>query len=94
VMRFLFRVVILGLAAFGAKALYDRFAPPIARARGPASDVVDSARDAGMRVADHARSAATEVVEDAREQAMRLQEEATQAVNVATQTPDSQPRPT
>jgi hypothetical protein len=93
-MRFLFRVLILGLAAYGAKALYDRFAPQFSQARGPASDVVDSALDAGRSVADHARSAATEVVEDAREQALRLQEEATQAVNAATQTPNSQPRPT
>jgi hypothetical protein len=64
-MRFLFRLVVLALAAVGAKALYDQFAPKASELRGPASDVLDSAKSAARDVTEHAKSAASGVREQA-----------------------------
>jgi hypothetical protein len=64
-MRFLFRLAVLALAAVGAKALYDRFAPKAAELRGPASDVLDSATSAARDVSQHAKDAAAGVADDA-----------------------------
>ena len=57
-MRFLFRLGVLALAAVGAKALYDRFAPKAAELARPASDVLDTAKEAARGVTEPAKDAA------------------------------------
>ena len=79
-MRFLFRLVVLALAAVGAKALYDQFAPKATELRGPASDVFDSAKDATRGITQHAKDAASEVADDARQRAGSVRDQATDAV--------------
>jgi uncharacterized protein YjbJ (UPF0337 family) len=75
-MRFLIRLVLLALAAVGAKTLYDRFAPKATELRGPAGDVFGSAKDAARDVTQHAKNAAGEVVDDARQRAEAVREQA------------------
>ena len=69
-MRFLFRLGVLALAAVGAKTLFDRFAPKAAELRGPAGDVLGSAKSAARDVTQHAKDAASEVADDARQRAV------------------------
>jgi hypothetical protein len=64
-MRFLFRLVVLALAAVGAKTLYDQFAPKAAELRGPAGGVIDSAKSAARDVGQHAKDAAADVRDQA-----------------------------
>jgi hypothetical protein len=78
-MRFLFRLVILGLAAVGAKSLYDRFAPQAAGMKGSAGDVLGTAKDAVSGVAQHAKDAASEVADDARQRASDVRSQASSA---------------
>jgi hypothetical protein len=59
-MRFLIRLSVLALAAFGAKTLYERFAPRLNELRGPASQFVDRTSRAVQDSADRAREAARE----------------------------------
>jgi hypothetical protein len=82
-MRFLFRLVVLALAAMGAKALYDRFAPKAAELRGPAGDVLDSAKSAARDVSQHAKDAANEVADDARQRAADVRDQASAAADKA-----------
>jgi hypothetical protein len=82
-MRLLFRIVVLALAAVGAKALYDRFAPKAAELRGPAGDVFDSAKNAAQGVTDHARVAASSVADDARAGAEEVRRQASAVVEQA-----------
>ena len=86
-MRFLvrstFRLVLLALAAVGAKTLYDRLAPKAAELRGPASDVLDSAKGAAQDVTHHARTAAADVVDDARKRAGEVRDQASSVVEQA-----------
>jgi len=63
-MRFLFRLGVLALAAVGAKTLYERFAPKAAELRGPASNMLDSAKSAVNGVTQQAKTTAAEVVGD------------------------------
>lgn len=81
--RFVFRLTVLALAAVGAKALYDRLAPKAAELRGPASDVLDSAKGAAQDVTQHARAAASDVVDDARARAGELRDRASSVVEQA-----------
>jgi hypothetical protein len=80
-MRFLFRIAVLALAAVGAKALYDRFAPKAAEMRGPAGEVFDSAKHAAQDVTNHARVAASEVADDARARAEAVRKQASEVVD-------------
>ncbi len=82
-MRFLFRLVVLGLAAFGAKALYDKFAPKAADLREPVSGVLDSAKEAARGVSETAKGAASQVVEDAKQRAGDVRDQAQDAVKAA-----------
>jgi len=75
-MRFLFRLGVLALAAVGAKTLYERFAPKAAELRGPASDVLGSAKSAARDVSQHAKVAASEVADDARQRASDVKDKA------------------
>jgi hypothetical protein len=75
-MRFLFRLGVLALAAVGAKTLFDRFAPKAAELRGPAGDVLGSAKSAARDVTQHAKDAAAEVADDARQRASDVRDQA------------------
>jgi hypothetical protein len=81
--RFVFRITLLALAAVGAKTLYDRLAPKAADLRGPASDVLDSAKGAAQDVTHHARAAAADVVDDARKRAGEVRDQASAVVDQA-----------
>ncbi len=82
-LRFAFRLVLLALAAVGAKTLYDRFAPKAAELRGPTGAVLDSAKGAAQDVTEHARAAAVDVVEDARQRAEDVREQASAVIEQA-----------
>jgi hypothetical protein len=75
-MRFLLRLGVLALAVVGAKALYDRFAPKAAELRGPAGDVLDSAKNAAIDVTQRAKDAAAGVAVDARQRASEVRDQA------------------
>ena len=80
-MRILIRLAILALAAVGAKALYDRFAPRAADLREPVSGVIDTAKNAARDVTGHAKEAAGQVVDDARTRAGEVRDEARDAAD-------------
>jgi len=82
-MRFLLRLGVLALAVVGAKALYEQFAPKAAELRGPAGDVLDSAKSAARDVTQHAKDAAAEVADDARQRAGDVRDQASTAVDQA-----------
>jgi uncharacterized protein YjbJ (UPF0337 family) len=82
-MRFLFRLGVLALAAVGAKALYDRFAPRAAELRGPAGDVLGSAKDAARDITRHAGDAVGDVLDDASQRAATVRDEAQAVVEQA-----------
>ena len=82
-MRFLLRLGVLALAVVGAKALYDQFAPRAAELKGPAGDVLGSAKSAALDVTQHAKDAAAEVADDARQKANDVRDQASTAVEQA-----------
>jgi hypothetical protein len=82
-MRFLIRLVVLGLAAVGAKSLYDQFAPKAAELKGPAGNVLDTAKSAARDVSQHAKDAAGEVADDARRKAADVRDQASTAADQA-----------
>ena len=82
-MRFLFRLGVLALAVVGAKALFERFAPKAAELRGPAGDVLGSAKTAARDVTQHAKDAASEVADDARQRASDVRDQASSAAEQA-----------
>lgn len=82
-MRFLIRLGVLALAAVGAKALYDQFAPKAAELKGPAGNVLDTAKNAARDVSQHAKVAATEVADDARQRAADVKDQASAAADKA-----------
>ena len=82
-MRFIFRLGVLALAVVGAKALYERFAPKAAELRGPAGDVLDTAKNAARDVTQHAKDAAAEVADDARQRASDVRDQASTAAEQA-----------
>ncbi len=60
------RLVIGGLAAFGAKVLYDRYSSSVPKARSAGSAVVDRVARASDRVKRQATGAAKDVATHAR----------------------------
>ena len=82
-MRFLFRLGVLALAVVGAKALYDRSHPRPPSSRGPAGDVLGSAKSAARDVTQHAKDAAAEVADDARQRADDVTDQASAAADQA-----------
>src|ERR1700712_3611890 len=85
-MKFLIRLAVLALAAVGAKALYDQFAPKATELRGPAGDVLGTAKSAARDVTQHAKDAAAEVADDARQRAADVRDQAASAVDQAQDT--------
>jgi hypothetical protein len=82
-MRLLIRLAVLALAAVGAKALYDRFAPRAAGLKEPVAGALDTAKDAARDVSGHARDAAALVVDDARQRAGEVKDQAQHVVDAA-----------
>jgi F0F1-type ATP synthase membrane subunit b/b' len=80
-MRFIIRLGVLALAVVGAKALYEQFAPKAAELRGPAGDVLGSAKSAARDITQHAKDAAAEVADDARQRAGDVRDQASTAVD-------------
>ncbi len=79
-MRILFRLILLALAGYGVKSLWDRYGDRVRSlepvgsefadtARGAANDVASQAADAGRSVADTARQKADELRAAARDAA-------------------------
>jgi hypothetical protein len=93
-MRFLIRLVVLGLAAVGAKSLYDQFAPKAAELKGPAGNVLDTAKTAARDVTQHAKDAAGEVADDARKKAADVRDQASTAADQAQNIASSEDAPT
>ena len=83
-MRFLIRLAVLGLAAVGAKSLYDRFAPKAADLKEPVAGVLDTAKEAARDVSAHAKDAAAQVADDAKQRAADVKGQAQDAVATAT----------
>jgi hypothetical protein len=57
-LKLLIRLVLLGLAAYGAKVLYDRFAPKLQEMQGPARDFAERAASIAGDTAQQAKAAA------------------------------------
>jgi uncharacterized protein YjbJ (UPF0337 family) len=93
-MRILFRLAVLALAAVGAKALYDRFAPRAADLREPVTGVIDTAKSAARDVSDHAKEAAGQVADDARTRANELKDQARDAADTMGDTVSNSDVPT
>lgn len=80
-MRFLIRVAVLALAAFGAKALYDRFAPRREELGRTASDLLSRTASAGREVKDKAAEVTGRVVSVAQEGAASIADTAAEQAN-------------
>jgi hypothetical protein len=93
-MRFLIRLGVLALAAVGAKSLYDQFAPKAVELKGPAGNVLDTARSAARDVTQHAKDAASEVADDARKKAADVRDQAATAADQAQNIVSSDDEPT
>jgi hypothetical protein len=77
VMRFLVRLGVVGLAAYGAKTLYDKYSPRIDELRGPANQFMERTSGAVRDAADEVGRAADDAKD---ESARRLQGSGTAAV--------------
>ena len=66
-MRFLFRLVVLALAAFGAKSIYDRLWPQREQFKSTGSDFVDRAGSAVNEVGTSLTQAAQNIATTAQE---------------------------
>lgn len=80
-MRTLIRLVVLGLAAYGAKALYDQLAPKKDQLRQSGAQFVDrtagAAREMGGKISDATQS----LVDTAHDQATEVKAAATEQAN-------------
>jgi hypothetical protein len=95
IMRFLLRIAILGLAAFGAKTIYEMLAPKKEQFRSTADDFLDrttnAAREVGTKVTEAtknvaatAQSSAADVRDTAMAQADEVKAAAHDAVDETT----------
>jgi hypothetical protein len=84
-MRFLLRLAVLGLAAVGAKSLYDRFAPKATELKEPMAGVLGSAKEAARDVSGHAKDAAAQVIDDAEQRAGDVEDQAHDAVTAVSE---------
>ena len=62
-MRLLFRLVILGLAAFGAKTLYDKYGSRAGDLQGPANQFIDRAKSAVSQTAQQVSGVAKDTAQ-------------------------------
>ena len=88
-MRFLFRIAVLALAAFGAKTLYDKYAPRAGDLQKPATDFADRAKSAVERSKGQFSSAAHQMTGAAKDMTDEIKsaadDAATQAAAVVTE---------
>ena len=80
-MRFLFRLVVLALAAFGAKSLYDKLAPHSDELKRTGAGFVDRTTSAAREVADRATEATQRVTTTAQESASAVKDAAVEQAN-------------
>jgi len=73
-MRFLIRLVVLALAAFGAKSLYDKLAPHSDELKRTGAGFVDKTTTAAREVADRASEATQRVTTTAQESATAVKD--------------------
>ncbi len=77
-MRFLFRLVVLALAAVGAKTLYDKLAPHRDEFKRTGADFVDRTTSAAREVAGKAQEASQRVASTAQQGAGEVRDTAMQ----------------
>ena len=75
-MRFLIRLAVLALAAFGAKSLYDKLAPHSDEFKRTGADLVDRTTSAAREVAGKAQEATQRVATTAQEGASAVKDTA------------------
>jgi len=82
-LRLVFRLAVLALAAFGAKTLYDKFSSRVRSLQGPASEFVQHTNVIAGQTAERARRAAREAMGAATDAADDLQRAADDAKDEA-----------
>jgi hypothetical protein len=97
--KFLFRCVVLGLAGFGAKTLYERSSVRPAALRGPGEEfsqrvggIVDEAADRAGHAAREAKGAALDAVSETRRAAADAVAEVKREADAAASTGQDGPR--
>jgi hypothetical protein len=80
-MRMLIRLVVLALAAFGAKSLYDKLAPHSDELKRTGAGLVDRTTTAAREVADRASEATHRVASTAQESATAVKDTAVEQAN-------------
>jgi hypothetical protein len=92
-MKFLFRITVLALAAFGARTLFERIRPRVSGATGTGTIVGETLAPAFREAASNVRSASTDAVHDVmdatRQAADELKDSATAGTGPVT--PEFQP---
>jgi hypothetical protein len=83
-MRLLLRLVILALAGYGVKALYDRYGTHAGELQRPASEFIDRASSALGRSAEQARGSVAGAAAEVRDAAAGLGDELSRATTDAT----------
>ena len=94
-MRMLVRLAILGLAAYGAKRLYDDYFGSAHVADNTGRAIVDRVGRASERVNEHAREAANDVATHVRAASQEIRDTAADVVELSHPAPadDGQPQP-
>jgi uncharacterized protein YjbJ (UPF0337 family) len=82
-MRLLIRLVILALAGYGAKALYDRYAGAAGQLQQPASEFFDRARSAVGQTAEQVKGSVRSSASDVKDAATDLTHEVKDAAGEA-----------
>jgi cell division septum initiation protein DivIVA len=94
-MRFLIRIGVLALAAFGAKTLYEKYSPRAQELKQPASDFIDRAKGAANRTSDQmtsaAQTAAQQMTDAAKDMTDELRTAAGDAAHDAAERVDQNP---
>ncbi|MDP9333749.1 MAG: hypothetical protein M3Q30_10630 [Actinomycetota bacterium] len=93
--RMLARLVILGLAAYGAKRLYDDYFGSSDEADSAGRAIGDRVGRASERVSEHAHDAASDVATHARAASQEIRDAATDVVELSQPgvADDEQPQP-
>ncbi len=92
-MRFLIRLGVLMLAAFGAKTLYEKYAPRAQELKEPANDFIDRAKGAVDRTAEQVTNAAQQMTGAAKDMTGEIRSAADDAAHDAAQCIDDTDQP-
>jgi gas vesicle protein len=95
IMRMLLRLAVWGLAAYGAKRLYDTYGGYADKAKKAGSAIADRVGRASERVQEEAHDAASEVATHARVASQEIRDTANEVVDISERatTSDRQPQP-